>query len=530
MTSEQGADGKVPKHRATVALDHLQESRNSEFVDGTRAPSSCGAFETSRVVEEVEQKERSLSVGNLPANDAPIAKRGLMARARTIQFEADVGEELGGSLGQRSGLTHQEAVFTMIVNCVGAGICLMPKVMADVGMIWAPLLCIICATVCHQCGVMICTACQLAENVTGSPVTSYEVLTRVVGGESMTSTLMFTKNSAMVGFVVAFQEMVVGAFANFFAGACKLEKPTTNIRYFITMPLFCFLGMITNLKQLAPFSTLGVGAVTIQCGCIIVGGMLLFFDPDADPTYDYWPTVKPKEVPGTFGTCLAVFLFSFAILATVPSIRSQLADPSEMHSVLSVSFKVICAINCVVMAGGYAGFGRESPDNIVEGIGESGFDTVGYVVSVVMLINLCLSTPLYLFCVFQVFEASGDDAIRTSSTMQNIAARCAFIVVLTILGSFVPYLTQIIGLISSVCSVCNNIFFPATLHFLARRQQQVRSANPKWRLIKYNSSIIIGFLVLIFGFSNSLTNLLKKMGEETQTTCENTITRNMTIS
>merc|ERR1711871_1258918 len=52
------------------------------------------------------------------------------------------------TVARPQGLTFNEAVVTMIINCVGAGVVLFPKIMSDVGMLIAPLLCAVCALTC----------------------------------------------------------------------------------------------------------------------------------------------------------------------------------------------------------------------------------------------------------------------------------------------------------------------------------------------------------------------------------------------
>jgi len=63
----------------------------------------------------------------------------------------------------RKGATFREAVMTMVINCIGTGIAFLPKMMADLGAIWAPLLCILAALVCLECGKLIAEACTAIE-------------------------------------------------------------------------------------------------------------------------------------------------------------------------------------------------------------------------------------------------------------------------------------------------------------------------------------------------------------------------------
>merc|ERR1712217_583608 len=83
------------------------------------------------------------------------------------------------------------------------------------------------------------------------------------------------------------------------------------------------------------------------------------------PTYKLVPSGPVLGWASEIGVVLSVFLFTFAMLATVPAVRKDLADPSQMHGVLSWSFGIIVLISCSVMLAGYLAYGVESPDNVI---------------------------------------------------------------------------------------------------------------------------------------------------------------------
>lgn len=431
---------------------------------------------------------------------------------------------------KKVGLSFRQAVTAMVINCVGAGVVLLPKVMADVGMLTAPLLCVICASACLECGIMICTGCKIAEQMHSAPVCSYEALATIVGGPFWKKVLVVTKNFAFMGFLIAYMQFTVDNLASLIPleGVWKLML----IRFAVVFPVFTGLAMVTNLNQLARFSSVGIAAVIVECMCIMVGGVWLMpsladcplrgrfaaaAPPGASlpqcPHYSLMPDGPPADWPGRLGVCTAIFLFSFAVLATVPSMRSQLADPSQMHSVLSVSFRIIGAIYCAVMLLGYLALGSGTPDNIITYMAAAS-PRLGVVASVAMIVNILVSTPLLTFCVISVFEASGHRSVHKSLTLPNQAARCMFILVLNVVGCLLPYVLEVIGLVSSVFSCGNNIFFPCLFHVLSRRTINVSPAYPRWRRVKYSGTLVIGMCVLIFGVQGSLQKLIAKLKSE----------------
>jgi len=338
--------------------------------------------------------------------------------------------------------------------------------------------------------------------------------------------LLVTKNFALMGFIIAYMQLIVDSIATFFPGELE-DKPVQQIRFFMAMPMFCVLSMLTNLKQLMPFATLGVLAVIAKCGCMMVGGVWVFWQtpacsaletPDITSVdvfcreYTLGASVPSELLPGAAGKYLALFLFNFAILTTVPSVRSQLADPSQMHAVLSKSFLIIVSIDCSVMALGYLGFGVSAPENIITGLAEE-FPILGQMSAVSMMVNVLISAPLFFFCIISVFEASGGGSIRTPLSRPNIAFRISLTVILTFIGDALPYVTEVLGLVASVFSCCNNILFPAAFHYLSRRQAGLLPKNPQLRSLKYHGAVVVGLLVLVFGAKGSLSALLRKIND-----------------
>lgn len=283
-------------------------------------------------------------------------------------------------------------------------------------------------------------------------------------------------------------------------------------------PVFCVLALMRDLKVLTNFSIVGILAVFVQCSSIVLFAskpLLRIFPcmsvPEPDClVYSIWPTLAVDQWIGAAGKYLALFFTSFAIIATVPNVRGQLQDPMEMHDVLRKAFTIVCFLYCVVMTCGYLSVGSDVGDNIIETISMQ-VPWVGKLVSLALICNILMSAPLMLFCIVAAVEDSGDDAIRTPMTTPNIIMRFVTVIVMVIIAASLAYVIEIIGLIGSVFGVIVNIFMPATLHVMARRQVGVLPQNPILRQFKYISAVVIGILVMIFGFQGSLHALLTKM-------------------
>jgi len=297
--------------------------------------------------------------------------------------------------------------------------------------------------------------------------------------------------------------------------------------------------MMKTLSTLARFAILGIIAMAVECA-LLVGGSLYIVSsglrtacPDnaiPDPADQCnWYTVNPppgKSWISEAGGALSIFLFSYAILATIPSVRSQLAKPEELPSILRTSFGFCCILNIFIMSCGYYAFGGGVGDNQNNDVAVF-VPMIGQIVAVAIIINLLLSTPLYSFCIISVFEASGDKPIHTPHTVPNICFRVGLILGLALINAVLPYAMQVIGLVSSVFACGNNILFPLWFFYRAKSivqadaslldaetapvsSEPVSALTRVWHLFV----LVVGGIVLVFGVQSSLNTLLEKIAED----------------
>lgn len=100
---------------------------------------------------------------------------------------------------------------------------------------------------------------------------------------------------------------------------------------------------------------------------------------------------------------------------------------------------------------------------------------------------MCITAPLFFYCVISVLETTGSDAIRTRGTPPNSVARILFVQVLTMVSWAIPGVLSVVGVFSSVFCVCNNVWFPIVFyHKLCRDAKRPVPAlglavNAAWR-------------------------------------------------
>uniref|UniRef100_A0A7S2K747 Amino acid transporter transmembrane domain-containing protein n=1 Tax=Zooxanthella nutricula TaxID=1333877 RepID=A0A7S2K747_9DINO len=433
----------------------------------------------------------------------------------------------------RKGMTQNEAVATFIVAAIGAGGLVLPKIMADLGVVPALAMLALCALVCLQCGDMICQACDVLESMPDGDASTYEILAEVVGGRFWKQALSVTKNVSFIGFIVLFLQFVVESIEGTAGVAADNVTAHLIVRFAVAFPLFSAIVMVTDLKQFTKFADIGILAVIVQIIAVIVGSIWRgqITDPcdpgDVDSpcrwyTWFFAPTLEGPV--GAIGKNGAVILFMFAMLATVPSIRNQMEEPHRMPSVLRCGFGLTAVILAVVMSAGYYGFGGNAPDNLLNGLvlGVKGlgptFKVLGTCGNIAVLVNVLISTPVFSVCVLSEFEATGTDSIRTPLSIPNIALRVGFALVLTCISHAMPYISEVIGIVSALFITFNNVFCPVIfLHMARRKATAARDAGlardvPRKRVFALHAGLlVIGGLVMVFGFLGALDALLSKM-------------------
>merc|ERR1712232_1190523 len=173
---------------------------------------------------------------------------------------------------------------------------------------------------------------------------------------------------------------------------------------------------------------------------------------------------------------------------------------------------LILGVYLVVMGVGYCGYGNKAQDNVIVSISEDA-PLIGKAAAVAIIVNLMVSTPIFLYCVFSAIQSTGDDRMRTALTAENIVLRI-FIVLLCVLISYgLPFALEVIGLVSAIFGTMNNLFFPNIMYYMTRRKNASTAPpqSPSGRYIVHIGVLIVGILCLVFGVKGALATLLEKL-------------------
>eukprot|EP00438_Fugacium_kawagutii_P024524 Skav231375 [mRNA] locus=scaffold1586:781207:794861:- [translate_table: standard] len=247
------------------------------------------------------------------------------------------------------------------------------------------------------------------------------------------------------------------------AGLLPFDIPKWVFLWFAIFPAFCLMALLRDLSQLSKYAWVGLVGMGVQL-VGLVGGCLLGSFSGKKQSHSMMP--PEGSVPGMSlgswrwaGITLSAFIFCFAILATVPSVRSQMREPSEMPLALRDAIGFTLILYEVIMVWGYFAYGEDVNENFTEDISES-YPIFGILPSCGLFANVAITAPLFFYCFFSVLEATGNDQVRTPGSVPNTVARITLVLVLTFSGAVISGLLPLIGVFSSVFCVCNNIFFP----------------------------------------------------------------------
>jgi len=455
-------------------------------------------------------------------------------RIQAVSMSADVDGENGEDEEdeEESTVSFREAVMTMVINCIGAGIVVFPSMMGGNGALVAPILCILGAGCCLECGILIADACTAVEESRKIVIRSYEMLANEILGKHGKIALIITKNSAMLGFIIVFLQLVVDSIVSMFLDGSDKEAErslATQVRFFAVFPIFVLLAMLRDMSQLARVADFAAVAVVIVVSGILTGSCWRYFlvpmceegqEPSADClAYTLTPPLTDDQgfvdILFVCGKSMAFFLFVFAMLGTVPTLRSQLEVRSDMPRILKTSFAIILSVYLVVMAIGYLGFGQAAPENALTGLAgpDPAFPIIAKSGSCCMIVNILLGMPIFAICVISVAESAGTGPIFRPLSPPNIWMRALMMAVLALASHGVPFVVEMIGIVSSVFGVCNNIFFPIALFHGAKKFSPQAPRNPK-KLALHSCILLMGLLVLVFGLSGSVSKMMNLLAAE----------------
>ena len=333
----------------------------------------------------------------------------------------------------------------------------------------------------------------------------------------------------LFGNLTLFMSVVTDGFNGLVKAAPKCsvtELVRKNSVYFLlTLPIFIALAMLKDLKEIAKYSFVGLLGACLQVLGVCIGSVMHWMSTercgDQLSSHCRWYSLEPPKnadgsspsLWGVLGVAFSVFIFGFAVLVALPSVRSQMARPQDMPKVSRVAVSTVVVCYEVVMMLAYASFGQDVTENVLKGMAET-LPMVATIPAIALLLNLAVTIPIIEFCFFSALETKLPEPLKIPLSHANIAFRVATLVGAALLGWVFPYMIALVGVVSSVFCICNNIFYPL-LFFYQLKLKGLRVAEmPRWRSVLHVLIAVFGVYTLIFGLSGSIDSFKAAVSRE----------------
>lgn len=427
--------------------------------------------------------------------------------AAGVQGESE--EDSGG------GLTFWETVINFVLNLIGAGVLVLPRTFATSGCVFALCLLATAFIVVMKCALITIANCTLAEAMSGTTVKSYEALCGEILGPMGKTALMFSKNSYFSGIIIVYSIMVTDSI-----GQWVPFVPRETIRWFVVLPIFGGLAMVKDLKQVAKLAPIGVIAAIVQCSSISLGSVIKIIENMAESANVPYTAYVPDFL--AIGSVLATCAFGCgSIVATVPSVRCAMAEPKELPEALKYALGIVFSVYAGVSIIAYWAFGDDVTNNAMNSINKdcSLFQCfTGKVAALAIIMNLLISTPGVSFFVVSVVESLGTGPVFKPLSPPNIGARAVFILTMVLIGSLLPYVSEVVGLLSASFGCFNVLVLPSLINYRALERYKeagiehpVGNALEEGGKLSYAGVGVVAAIAMLFGIMGGITRLAAKM-------------------
>eukprot|EP00930_Biecheleria_cincta_P056518 TRINITY_DN42622_c0_g1_i1.p1 TRINITY_DN42622_c0_g1~~TRINITY_DN42622_c0_g1_i1.p1 ORF type:complete len:527 (-),score=80.45 TRINITY_DN42622_c0_g1_i1:59-1609(-) len=497
---------------AGLAGIELEDARNP------RRSSASAAAPTSQAEDGVVV---SVARGSQPAvsntSFASVRSRSTIQTAQRLSMArlvSDMSEGESQAVDRSTGggsLTFWQAVSSIVLTMVGAGINVLPSVAAQVGFVPACILILVCYLVITECGMLTLSALdtlELSRGAAAGPLANWEQLVKPILGPGAEKLMRLSNTGVLLGAIILSatlqtQSIVELLPGSWFCGARANQEECGKqlallVRLLMVLPLLVGFALIRDMAQLSRLSPLGVFGMCLQVSALIVGFALQLLSNGPSPV-DTW--TPGGTIPNSLGLGAANFYFSFSAVLCLPNIRSQMQQPQQAGAMFRMSMVITIYLYGAVMLLGYGTFGSSVKDNVMVAVAETE-PLIGRIGCLGLLLNCSVSIPIYYFI---VMKSCGDLSEQT-------AFRASVMVVLVLVSVVFKSLKATIGLVSSVFLVINSAYFPLTT-FYVQQQTQGASGRPPVSSLRQNAHILVAVfsgLVLIFGFQGAFHELLQE--------------------
>jgi len=402
-----------------------------------------------------------------------------------------------------SGIPATAMTITTIM--IGAGVLILPQQFNKLGMpLGFILLVVSCWTSAYLCFTMN-EAIDRVQKRTGTFVTTLDDLALACFGLLGKWVAQFILRAFVVGKI-----------------ACYIVLIGRNLEYIMCPPyyrgwvmlssgLFLLTAFVKSAKLLEKVSIIGVICSAIYALPIVVGSFQAHFDPDIAAPSDMWRlggsygfTIPMEQLLPSFG----LFLFGFGPIEVIATAKRNMADQQRMPMAITAAHLITGSFYLMVGALGAWGFGDTVLGNVTESMKSShGKWAAGYCLAVAVAVNLLVTIPISLYCLFTAITKTRKLPLAADSALRvSVIAFCSCI------GLYVPYFMQVLQIFSSTLIVPLTVFVPLACG--------AKSANDNGRPYSCKRMaldgvlFIIGIGCFIVGLVDAVDDLIKEMARD----------------
>ena len=388
--------------------------------------------------------------------------------------------------GEKKSTTFQSSLNT-VKSIVGVGILSFPYALSKAGYaIGLPAILFIAVLVNYTMKLLVRVKEEVNLTRTENPMTNYEDISRDVMGKwgyALTvAAVMLTQIGIACAYVLFIAEQL--------HSLPGLSVLAVQLWALTLAPIFIALVLIRNIRQLAPFSALGLGSVAAAVSVV------LFFGFAEHGAQMKLISPLPSDLFAFYG--ISVFAFEGINLA-IP-VHSNMEKPKQYGVMLDFSFLAIGSVFIVFALLGYSFFLDQTAPIIVLNLPTTGsLAWVVIVVKVALCVNVLLTFPMVVFPVISflerlLFKREEHSCIawRTKMFWQRNALRLGLVVAIIGVSVSLPYFEVVINLIGGVGNGTSGFIIPAALYLVA-----FKGRLPLW-------SVIMHWAILVFGVATAV--------------------------
>jgi len=200
-----------------------------------------------------------------------------------------------------------------------------------------------------------------------------------------------------------------------------------------------------------------------------------------------------------------IVMFGFGVHAVLPTLEYSMETPSDFPLVSNISFTIITELYVLVAIAGYAGFANAlSSCGILSSLSSvyqdsTVFDVLVKIVIALLTLHLILTFPIPMnpinLNIESIFGTSKLDPKKEVVT--RVMLRTVLMLLVVFVASVVPYLSDIISILSSIAGAAVAFILPCIFYYVLNRENYV--PIPKWQIALQAGTVLLGLAVGVAG-------------------------------